>query len=337
MNTSPTVQLPGQWSTFAPEVDGVYYFIYWLSVVLFVAITAAAIYWTVKYRRRPGVKSEPTGHNTVLEVGWTVTPLVLLVVLFHWGFQGYVKLTSAPTDAIDIRVRAQKWSWDFEYPNGGHTVNELHVPAHRPVRLVLSSNDVLHSFYVPAFRVKRDAVPGYYSTLWFEATHVGQTDFFCTEYCGAAATRSGEELRPGRGRFDWAGHFSMMGQVTIHDRNGWVTFLDRVLAPPTDPTTGREVTPAQWGALLYRSSQCFTCHSTNGAPMTGPTWQGIFGHNVSLASGESVMVDENYLRRSILQPNAQVVQGFQPVMPTYQGQLNDRQIDALIAYIRTLH
>ncbi|MBL8600302.1 MAG: cytochrome c oxidase subunit II [Myxococcales bacterium] len=332
MNTEPTIQLPGQWSTFAPDVDWVYYFIYWLSVVLFVAITGAAIYFVMKYRRQPGVKAEPSGHNTILEVTWTVTPLILLVVLFHWGFKGYVQLTNPPSDAMDIRVRAQKWSWDFEYPNGGHTVNQLHVPVNRPVRLVMSSSDVIHSMFIPAFRVKRDAVPGYYSTLWFEATHVGQTDFFCTEYCGAAET--GAEVNNGRGHFNWAGHFSMIGSVTVHRGAEWPEFLDGILRAPS--INGVEATPAQWGEILYRERQCFTCHSVNGSPMTGPTWQHMFGHNVDLQDGSSAMADENYLRRSILQPNAQVVRGFQPVMPTYAGQLNDRQIDALIAYMRTL-
>jgi cytochrome c oxidase subunit 2 len=333
---NPTIQLPGQWSTFAPSVDWVFYFIYWLSVVLFVAITAAVVYWSVKYKRRPGVKAEPTSHNTVLEVAWTVSPLVLLVMLFHWGFQGYVHMTTAPTDAMDIRVRARKWSWDFEYPNGAHTTNELHVPGNRPVRLVMSSEDVLHSMYIPAFRVKRDAVPGYYTTLWFEATQVGETHFFCTEYCGAAATASPETIQAGAGRFNWSGHFSMMGRVTVHRRADWDRFLEESLRPPVDPATGREMTAERWGEDLYRQQQCFTCHSVDGSPMTGPTWRAMFGHSVPLADGTTVDADEAYLRRSILQPNAQIVRGFQPVMPTYAGSLNDRQIDALIAYMRTL-
>lgn len=333
---NPTIQLPGQWSTFAPSVDWVFYFIYWLSVVLFVAITGAVVYWSVKYKRRPGVKAEPTSHNTVLEVAWTVSPLVLLVLLFHWGFQGYVHMTTAPTDAMDVRVRARKWSWDFEYPNGAHTINELHVPVNRPVRLVLSSEDVLHSLFVPAFRVKRDAVPGYYTTMWFEATRVGETPFFCTEYCGASATASPEPIRVGAGRFDWSGHFSMMGSVNVHSRAEWETFLERSLASPVDPATGQAMTPARWGETLYRQQGCAGCHSLDGTPMAGPSWRGIFGRNAQFVDGSSAVADESYLRRSILQPNAQVVRGFQPVMPTYAGSLNDRQIDAIIAFMRTL-
>ena len=347
MNTEPTMQLPGQWSTFGVGYDWLFYFIYWLSVVLFVVVVGAALYFVVKYRRRPGVKSEPTGHYLLLEIGWTVSPLILLVMLFHWGFAGYVSLTAPPPDALDIRVRARKWSWDFEYPNGGHSQDELHVPVGRPVRLILSSEDVIHAMYIPGFRVKRDAVPGSYSTLWFEATHVGRTRYFCAEYCGAAE----QPVHEADGTDRYTGHFSMNGWVNIHPvdgpaaesvsgentwRSGWASYLENVLRAPIDPATGHEVTPAQWGELLYARNQCNTCHSVNGSAMTGPTWQHMFGQNVDLADGTHVLVDENYVRESILQPAVKVVRGFNPVMPSYQGSLTDRQLDALIAYIRTL-
>jgi cytochrome c oxidase subunit 2 len=325
--------MPGQWSTVAPDIDWLYYFIYWMSVVLFVAIIGAALYFVWKYDRSKHPVSEPTGHNLPLEVGWTVAPLFFLVLLFHWGFKGYTDLTVAPANAIDIRVRAKKWSWDFEYPNGAHnvTANTLHVPVNRPVRLVMSSDDVLHAFFVPNFRVKRDAVPGMYSTLWFQATTTGTADFFCAEYCGAAETGSRDE----RGNESWAGHFSMIGKVVIESEPEWLRHLDEFNGPPM--IDGRPATPAQWGARLYRSSQCYTCHSIDGSPMTGPTWRGLFNHAVPLADGTTVTADENYLRSSILNPQQQIVRGFQPVMPTYRGSLNDRQLDALIEYIKTLH
>ncbi len=326
MNTEPTVQLPGQWSTIAPQVDWLFYFIYWLSVILFVGIIGTALYFVWKYQRKPGVQAEPTGHNLPLEVGWTVAPVIFLVLLFHWGFQGYVQMTVPPANAMEIRVRARKWSWDFEYPNGAHVVNELHAPVGRPVKLIISSEDVLHAMFIPAFRVKRDAVPGMYGTLWFQATTTGNTPFFCAEYCGAADTANQDG--------SWAGHFSMIGRVIIHPEAEWAPFLERINGPPQE--NGAVVTPARWGEILYRSSQCFTCHSVDGAPMTGPTWRGMFGHNVDLQDGTSVMVDENYIRESILNPNARIVRGFQPVMPTYRGSLNDRQLDAIIEYMKTL-
>jgi cytochrome c oxidase subunit 2 len=277
------------------------------------------------------VKAEPTGHNLVMELAWTVAPVILLVLLFHWGFAGYVSLTTPPPDALDIRVRARKWSWDFEYPNGGHTANEVTIPVNRPVRFVLSSEDVLHAMFIPAFRVKRDAVPGMYTTLWFQATHTGDTRFYCAEYCGAAE----EPVTQPDGTQRETGHFSMGGLVHIVPQARWGGFLEGILRAPTHPD-GREFTAAEWGEQLYTQQNCNTCHSVNGSPMTGPTWQHIFGHEAALTDGTRVTVDENYLRRSILEPNAQVVQGFNPVMPSYQGSLTDRQLDALIAYIRSL-
>jgi cytochrome c oxidase subunit 2 len=330
MNHEPTVQMPGQWSTFAPNVDFIFYFIYWMSVILFVGIIGAALYFVWKYQRKPGVKAEPTGHNLPLEVGWTVAPVFFLALLFHWGFRGYTDLTVSPANAMEIRVRGRKWSWDFEYPNGAHETNTLHVPVNRPVRLVLSSDDVIHSFFVPAFRVKRDAVPGMYSMMWFQATHEGTTNYFCAEYCGAAETASRGE----HGEEVFSGHFSMNGHVVVDNDARFAAHLEEINGPPI--VNGQPVTPVQWGALLYRSSQCYTCHSVDGAAGTGPTWQHMVGHPVTLTDGTTVEVDTNYLRESILNPQAKVVRGFQPVMPTYRGSLNDRQIDALIAYMQSL-
>lgn len=331
MNPNPTVQLPGQWSTHAPGVDWIFYFIYWMSVVMFVGVVGTAMYFVWKYRRQPGVKAEPTGHNLPLEIGWTVAPLVLLVMLFHWGFEGYVRLTVPPANSFDIRVRARKWSWDFEYPNGAHSVNEVYVPLNRPVRMVISAEDVLHAFFVPAFRVKRDAVPGSYGTLWFEPTHAGDTHFYCAEYCGAADTASTDA----NGNEVYTGHFSMGGTVHVLEAQAFSAQMDRLNGPPD--CGGRQCSASEWGQRLYTQQQCNTCHSVNGSPMTGPTWQNIFNHPVQLTDGSTVTIDEAYLRRSILQPQAQVVTGFNPVMPTYAGALTDRQVDALIEYIKTLH
>jgi cytochrome c oxidase subunit 2 len=322
--------MPGQWSTLAPQVDWLFYFIYWMSVVLFVGIIGAALYFVWKYQRKPGVAAEPTGHNLPLEVGWTVAPMFFLALLFHWGFQGYVNLTVAPANAMEIRVRGKKWSWDFEYPNGGHTTNDLHVPVNRPVKLIISSDDVLHAMFIPAFRVKRDAVPGMYGTLWFQATHEGETPLFCAEYCGAAESGS----RDAQGREVWAGHYAMTGTVTIESDERFATFMRGIIGPPM--IDGRPATPVEWGQRLYRSQQCYTCHTVDGSTGTGPTWRGIAGHQVQLADGTSVLADDQYLRQSILEPNSQVVRGFNPVMPTYRGSLTEEQIRALIAYIQSL-
>jgi cytochrome c oxidase subunit 2 len=335
-----TMQLPPQWSTFARQTDWVFYFLYWLSVFLFVAIIGTALYFVWKYRRKPGVKAEPTEHATLLEIIWTVSPLALLAFLFHVGFKGYLDMSVAPADAIEIRVRAKKWSWDFEYPNGGHS-NALHVPVNRPVRLTLSSEDVIHSLFIPAFRLKKDAVPGYYTTAWFEATQTGETDLFCAEYCGAATGTV--EVNPGdpevgrEGNRRHVGHFSMLAKVHVHTMAEYNQFLESILRPPIDPATGREATPEKWGEMLYRSQQCNTCHSIDGTAMTGPTWRGLFGRVRTFSDGTSATADANYIRQSILQPNAKVVQGYNAVMPSFAGTLRDNQIDAIIAYIRTLH
>jgi len=321
-----TYQLPEQLSTSAAQVDWLYYFIYWLSVVMFVGIVSAAIYFVWKYRRQPGVKSEPTGHNTALEAGWTIAPLFLLVLLFHWGFKGYMEITVAPADAIEIKVTGRKWGWSFEYPNGGVS-GELHVPVNRPVRLSISSVDVLHAFYVPGFRVKRDAVPGRYGMLWFQATKIGETEYYCAEYCGAsdAPTRNdqGEEV--------WSGHFSMHGRVHVETQEAFERFAEEL----NGPHQGESL--EQYGQRLYRENQCFTCHSVDGAPGTGPTFRGLMGRRETLSDGSTVLVDDAYITSSILNPTAQIVQGYQPVMPTFRGTLRERQLNGIIAYLRTLH
>ncbi len=186
MNPEGTLQLPPQMSTIAPDVDWMYYFVYWVSVAFFVAIVGAMLYFMWRYRRRPGQKAKPTGHSTALEIAWTFLPVILLVYLFHEGFSGYVKGIIPPDDAIDIRVRAMQWNWEFEHRNGViDEMNMMRVPVNTPVRLIMSSSDVLHSFFVPSLRVKRDVVPGMYSTLWFEATTLTkpmcQSDADCNE------------------------------------------------------------------------------------------------------------------------------------------------------------
>lgn len=326
----PTVQLPGQWSTLAAQTDSTFYFIYWLSVLMFVGIIGAMLYFVVKYKRVPGVKAEPTGHNNLLEIGWTVAPAFLLVVLFHRGFQGYINSLVSPADSMEVRVRARKWAWDFEYPNGGHS-NELHVPLNRPVRLIISSEDVLHAVFIPAFRVKRDAVPGAYGTLWFQATQLGRTELFCAEYCGAAETGTPGE-NPNGLLSNWAGHYSMMAQVIIENQPEYDRYVETLLRRPD-----RFHTDAEWGADLFVRNQCNTCHSLNGAASTGPTFQNLFGRVEHFQDGSSLTVDDNYIRESILTPMARVVRGYNPVMPSFRGTLREQQINALLQYIRTVH
>jgi cytochrome c oxidase subunit 2 len=215
-----------------------------------------------------------------------------------------------PSNAIEVKVTGQKWFWTFKYKEGANTTNELVVPVNKPIRLLMSSKDVIHSFFVPNFRVKMDVLPNRYTTLWFEAIDTGEFDIFCTEYCGT-------------------GHSEMIGKVKVVSDADFQTWL-------SSSGGGSDLTPEEWGKELYTSKACFTCHSLDGNPGVGPTFSGLFGREEEMTDGTTVVADENYIRKSILEPQAQVVQGFQPVMPTYQGLLKDEEIDALVAFFKTL-
>ncbi len=320
MTTAPTTfQMPPQMSTLAAGVDDTYYFIYWLSVLFLVGITGAVVYFAWKYKRVPGVKAAPTGHNTPLEIGWTVAPIFVLIFLFHAGFKGYLDMSVVPADAIEIRVRGSQWSWDFEYPNGGHS-NKLHAPLHKPVKLIMSSADVLHAFFVPAFRIKRDLVPGMYTSLWFEATDTGEVDLFCAEYCGGRTVGDNS-----------SGHWSMITSVIVETPDAYQKFVDGIGGRPGEIKTDEE-----WGAKLWDTKNCKSCHTVDGSKAAGPSWKGKYGTMETMTDGKQMMVDENYIRESILDPQAHIVKDFGPVMPPYKGTVSDKELDALIKYIKTL-
>jgi cytochrome c oxidase subunit 2 len=346
-NAPATFQLPEQMSTVAGDVDWLYYFIYWLSVVLFVAIVGAMVYWAIKYRERPGHKAVPTGHNMTLEVAWTIAPIFILVFLFHKGFQGYMDMTVAPANAIEVHVNAKQWGWEFVYPNGGSS-DKLHAPVHQPVKLGMGSADVIHSFFIPAMRIKRDVVPGMYTSQWFEATHIGKDDVFCTEYCGGRSVGSnGVELpyQPSDDRDNpypagqMTGHWAMHSMVYVESQEDYEKFLKSIgdkceqFLATGKPCPG-EVAAGE-GMKLSVSKGCVACHTTTGARLVGPSWKELWARDESTDHG-AVKVDENYIRESILQPQAKVVTGFQPVMPTFAGQISDPEIDELIAYIKSL-
>ena len=335
-----TVQLPPQMSTIAPQVDEMYYFIYWVSVVSFVLIVGFMVWYVIKYRRRPGVKAKPTGHSTALEIAWTFLPVILLAYLFHEGFAGYMRGVVAPEDAREIRVRGMQWNWEFEHrPEGIIEMNELTVPVGMPIKLVMSSSDVLHSFFVPVFRVKRDVVPGMYTTAWFEATHTTshfprQDDdkpltVFCTEYCGApkGIDNSAENN---------TNHSTMRADLHVVTPAEYFKFMEEGPPPPPE-CEGQANEAACWGEKLRVSAGCQSCHGVDGvAQAPAPNWKGLFGSARTFADGSSVEADENYIRTSILQPSSQIVSGYESInMPPYR--LSDRQIDALIAYMKSLN
>lgn len=303
--------LPRSSSSFAHEIDAGWYFVTALSIFFFVGTMAAMFIFMWKYRRRHAGQraTSDLAHHFGLEALWTVVPTALCGVLFIMGWRGYLAASVAPSDAIEIQVTAQKWAWSFAYPNGVIS-NQLRVPKDRSVKLILSSKDVIHSVYLPEFRVKQDAVPGTYTTMWFRATELVNTVLQCTEYCGTS-------------------HSSMLSNVFVMEHDQWIAWLEKAAAADAGAR------PEKLGEQLYTRFACMTCHSADGSPKVGPTFKGLFGKTETCNTG-AVKVDEAYLRESILNPAAKVVTGFAPVMPPFQGQLKDREIDALIAYIKTL-
>jgi cytochrome c oxidase subunit II len=306
---SGTFWLPEAASTLAPEIDSLFYFVYWASLILFIGVVGSIIYFLIRYRRRsPEDRPEPVMEHKVLEAAWIIVPTILVLVLFNWGFRTYVRISVAPPDSYEIYVNAAQFLWQFEYPNGAISTNELVVPMDRPVRLIMSSQDVLHSFFVPAFRVKMDVLPNRYTSVWFQATRSGEFDIFCAEYCGTQ-------------------HAGMLAKVTVLPQDEFNTWLE---------TSGidEDMPLPELGAVLYRQQACNVCHSVDGSRLIGPTFQGLFGSTRALTDGRSVVADENYLREAILDPRANTVVGYQDAMPATYTQLSERELAGLIEFIR---
>lgn len=313
MNRLSDFMLPPARSTVAAETDALFHFINITSIFLLIGITIAIIYFAIKYRRRSEDDVTPViTHNNKLEITWSVIPLILVLIVFSWGWRGYMTLVTVPDDAYEVRVVAKSWFWEFHYANGTVSVNELHVPANRPVKLVMSSDDVIHSFYVPDFRVKKDVLPNRYSSLWFEATEVGEFTVYCTEYCGTA-------------------HSNMLAKVITHSQEDFETWM------ATANVIDENLSPVELGEQLVQRNACLTCHSLDGSRLQAPSFQGIWMREQTMTDGTVVTSDENYIRESILDPHVKIVEGYQPVMANYTGTLNDRQIDAIIEYLKTVN
>ena len=306
-----TVFFPEAASTVASSVDWMFDFVFWNCVFFFVLICVLMVVFVVRYRRTDNPDSQSSAtHNDLLELTWTVIPSLITVFMFYEGMVTYLDMKAPPSDAYPISVIAKKWNWQFQYPNGW-IENELHVPVGRPVLLTMRSDDVLHSLFIPAFRVKMDVVPGRYTKLWFQATKTGEYDLECTEYCGQK-------------------HSEMLAKVFVEEPAAFEKGLqDRSDVLKTLP-------PIEAGKYFWEKRGCMQCHSIDGAAKAGPSWKGTFGSQRKLTDGTSVLADENYIRESILQPQAKVVAGFQGNMPSFQGQFKDKEIDAIIEFIKTL-
>jgi cytochrome c oxidase subunit II len=301
-----------QASTLAPNIDNIFMFITAIGVFFFTLITVLIVIFVHRYRRRSANEITPhITHNPTLEIVWSVLPLLILIGIFFWGFHGYVVAQIAPANAIEIQVTAKKWQWQFEYPDGLRTLNELSVPLNRPVRLVMNAEDVIHSFFVPGFRIKKDVLPNRYTEAWFQATRPGTYPVLCTEYCGK-------------------GHSDMLAKINVLDDAGyqkWLVEGDESLK--TMPLN-------ELGALIHENRGCATCHSLDGTRGQGPSWKGIWGQTHKFQDGSSAVVDENYIRQSLLEPQAHIVQGYEGIMPTYQGLLRPREILGVIEFIKNL-
>lgn len=294
-------------STLAWEIDAVYLFSVALTVVFTALIFALLVFVAVKFKRQGDEIPKPIHGSAPLEILWSIIPFVITMVLFGWGALVFFKYSSPPPNAMDIHVVGKQWMWKVQHPEGKREINDLHVPVGQPIRLLITSEDVLHDYYIPAFRLKRDAVPGRYNSYWFEATKVGEYHIFCAEYCGNE-------------------HSRMIGTVYVmspEDYDDWLALDD-----------GFE-DPAVTGERLFSQLRCDSCHSQDGVGRA-PSLTGLFGSQVNLQGGERVVANEAYIRESIVDPTHAVVAGFGPGMPTFQGQVSEEQILELIAYIKTL-
>lgn len=303
--------LPEAKSPTADSTDALFHFINEVSLVLLIGITIALIYFAIKYRRRSEDDETPViTHNNTLEITWSVVPLLICFVIFGWGYTGWLNLKSVPDNAYEIQVNGFKWGWNVKYDNGAQTLNEIHVPEGRPVKIVLQSSDVLHSFFVPDYRVKHDVVPGRYTYVWFEAEEAGESIVFCTEYCGT-------------------GHSDMLAKVIVHTEEDFQTWLEK-------NGGGVSGTPVEQGEQLVQLQGCTTCHSDDGTRLIGPSFKGLWESEETLSDGSTVTVNENYLRESILNPGAKIVESYDNVMTPYEGRISDEEITNIIEYLKTL-
>lgn len=307
--------------------DWAFWFITWLCVFFFVLIVGLMFWFMWKYRRRSHVaNTEGPTHHTFLEVTWTVIPLILVIAIFWIGARGYIQMRVAPLGAYEVSVTGQRWFWSFKHPNGAQVENVLHVPQGQAVKLNMQSSDVLHSFYVPAFRVKQDVVPGRITMLWFEPKFAGRYDLYCAEYCGTS-------------------HSQMVGRVEVLPEAEFEAEIARQAAW-MDKISDEDL---WWAAGPRIYAQCAACHSVDGSPGTGPTWKGLwtklaaeaekFTDGTTLADQIAKGVyksPEDYVQQSMWFPNQHIVQGFSGGMPTFKGLLNDRAVHAITEYMKQL-
>ncbi len=299
---------PDQASTMATQVDSLFFFLVGVSVFFATLIFVVIIVFAVKYRRRSeNEQPQEIQSDLRLEILWTVIPLGLTLVMFVWGAKLFFMINDPPANSLEINIVAKQWMWKVQHPEGQLEIDELHIPVGRPVKLIMTSQDVIHDFFVPAFRVKKDVLPGRYTTVWFEATTPGEYHLFCSQYCGTQ-------------------HSGMIGRIVVMPVTEYQAWL-------SGGATG--VSLATAGERLFERLGCNTCHLENGTGR-GPSLEGLFGKTVKLAGGNSVTADETYIRESIVNPQAKIVAGYQPIMPVFKGLISEDGILQILAYLKTL-
>jgi cytochrome c oxidase subunit 2 len=319
--------LPDQASTFARDLDRLHFFVILTTFVMSTAVGLTTIVFFIRYRRRSETQTTPhIEPPTWMEALFVGVPLSFFILWFFLGYREFVRQQTPPADSMDVYVMGKKWMWKFAYPDGPNAINVLRVPAGRNVRLLMTSRDVIHSFYVPEFRIKQDVLPGRYTQTWFNATTPGRYQILCAEYCGA-------------------GHSIMRGEVIVlkpQDFEDWLAFQHRgVVATQDGQPTALDFAPAlgnmvDQGRRIAAEQGCVKCHSTDGTRHIGPTWLDLYHRREKLTDGSTVEADEAYLTESMMDPAQKIVEGFQPVMPSFQGKLAGPEVAALVEYIKSL-
>src|ERR1700691_1571532 len=297
---------PDQASTMAGQVDALYIYLLLVSGIMTALIFIGVAVLAIKYRRVPGREAHPIEGSLILEIGWTVIPFFVMLTFFVWGAVLFFEERTPPVNATEVYVVAKQWMWKIEHMEGQREINELHVPTGENVTLIMTSQAVIHTFFIPAFRIKQDVLPGRYTTLWFKATRPGTYHLFCAEYCGT-------------------NHSGMGGDIVVMEPQDYAQWMAGGPALPLQET----------GKGLFAELGCATCHRSD-VQGRGPNLQGIYNRPVLLEDGRTVIADDNYVRESILNPTAKIVNGFKPVMPTFQGIVSDEQLNALVAYVKSL-
>jgi cytochrome c oxidase subunit 2 len=289
----------------APRVDALYFFLVGVTTFFSLLIAGLIVFYAVKYRRRrPDDVGSRIHGSLALELVWTIIPLVVSMFIFAWGASVFVAMAKVPEETLNIYAVGKQWMWKFQHLNGQREINELHVPVGRAVKLIMTSEDVIHDLFVPAFRIKADVIPGRYTQIWFEPTRAGEYHLFCAEYCGTE-------------------HSAMSGRVVVLEAEDYQRWLEE----------GTEGSLAASGQALFSDLACTTCHRENTTDR-GPALPGLFGSTVPLAGGGEALVDEAYLREAILHPAARIRAGYQPIMPSYQGLVTEEQLIELVEYIK---